>query len=46
MQPLPGTELNVYLTDRLRERRLIAFANGVIWAATALALIALMLSLQ
>ena len=35
-----------YIQDRLRERRLRAFANGLLWTATLLALIGLIVSMQ
>lgn len=46
MRPLPGTDMQCYLRERLRDERIRALLNGLVWTSVALALIGLILSAQ
>jgi hypothetical protein len=44
MRYLPGSDLNIYCDERLRERRLLKIANGLVWVCVAAGLVMVYLS--
>lgn len=44
MRPLPGTDMQCYLRERLRDERIRALLHGMVWTGVTLAVLGVVLA--
>lgn len=44
MRPLPGTDMQCYLRERLLDERIRALLNGLVWTTVTLAVLGIVLA--